>query len=428
MANKLRIAIACSSLTLGKGGSERAAVNLAEAMTLRGHSVLLISCIGPNGNTTPAYPIAKGVNYISVNSTGWHGEISFLRNLLLAKNIDIFLALGSSSIQLYWSAVCMGSGIPFICSERSDPKVGIENFFWNRAGRLAVLSGSDCIHEMLPIYTDSIPESFHNPVAVIPNSAPEYPCEANIFKNRRKSILYMARICDIKRPHLLVDAFSMLMDKFQDWHLDIWGHGPQENAIRRQISYAGAEKRIHFHGLCDDIASVYSSAQIYCLPSSFEGFPNTVLEAMSAGLPIIGFKSCRSVANIIAGGNIGLLAPEDTPESLAATLECLMNDDELRTRLGAAAQKVAGNYSPKIIFDKWERLLQKIAESKNNTFMDKFKNIDFAYKADLSTSARSEWVFRNFGEAMPWTFARIKEKIFNLVRRLVSSIIRKFQD
>lgn len=413
---KLKIAIACSSLTLGKGGSERAAVNLAEAMTLRGHSVLLLSCIGPDGNTTPAYPIAKGVRHISVTRTGWYEEISSIRKFLEDEDIDVFLAFGSSSIFLFWASICMGSGIPFICSERSDPVTGIENLFWNRAGRLAVLFGSDCIHELLSCYQYSVPDIISKKVAVIPNSAPAYSFSQDAKRDHKKSILYLARFCELKRPFLLLKAFSCIMDKYPDWNLVIWGHGELEDAMRNYIHAAGMQNRINLMGICDNPALAYASAQIYCLPSSHEGFPNTVLEAMSAGLPVVGFKSCVAMASIVDECKFGLLAQEDTPESLASALERLMKDDELRLRLGLAAKEAASKYSHENIFDKWELLFNNLAKCKGNTVMDKLAEESFLFRARLSLSARKEWIFRDFGAPFPGSFAWLKSKFQNLLR------------
>lgn len=419
---KLRIVIACCSLTFSKGGSERAAVNLAEAMTLRGHYVLLLSCVAPDGNTVPAYPLAEGIRHLSVTRTGWHGEISLLRKVLVDEKIDVFLAFGSSSILLFWAIICKGSGIPFICSERTDPVNGIEKIYWNRTGRMAVLAVADCIHELLPVHARSVPDYLQNRVAVIPNAAPQKQPTCGERASKRKSVLYLARLHEAKRPALLIEAFGKVMDKYHDWNLEIWGHGPLEQTLRELINKAGAGNRVRFHGQCDNPVQAYAASDIYCLPSSHEGFPNTVLEAMSAGMPTVGFKSCAALANIVEDNKNGLLATEDNSTSLALTLEQLMSDDDLRARLGAAAKEAVANYDPGEIFGKWEQLFQTLAKSKGNTVMDKLaRDDDFTCRAELSTSARSEWILRDFGEPLPlswaWLTCRLKNLCHNLIKK-----------
>lgn len=421
----LRLAIACSGICLGKGGSERTAVNMAVEMSKRGHYALLLGWEGPGRSITPAYRIPADIPFIAVNPDGKHDYIDYLRNYLVAQKIDVFLSLQCNSAHLLWQQACLGSGIPFICSERVDPIYGIEKIYWNRPGRLAALAGADCIHELLPGYADSVPDHLRQKVVVIPNGAPYNPLVHSMNHSSRKSVLYLARLCEQKRPYLLVEAFCGLMDKYPEWDLEIWGHGLLEKILREQIIKAGSGNRIRFHGQCDNPAQAYAASDIYCLPSSHEGFPNTVLEAMSAGLPTVGFKSCAALADIVEDNKTGLLAPENNAASLALTLERLMSDCEMRAKFGLAAKEAAATYAPATVYDQWEQLFQTLSKSRDNTIMDKLAAAEFACRADLSTSARQEWVFRNYGESMPWSFAWLKERAGNLVRNLYAEKFSK---
>ena len=96
-----------------------------------------------------------------------------------------------------------------------------------------------------------------------------------------------------------------------------WAAGKE---LRQQNSANGPGSRVKIMGIAHKPAEVYASAQIYCLPSDFEGFPNSVLEAMAAGLPVVGFASCRGLAGVVNNGETGLLSEEATPQSLAITL------------------------------------------------------------------------------------------------------------
>lgn len=415
---KLRIAIGCFSLCLGKGGSERVAVNLAEEMTRRGHQVLLLSLIGPYGETTPAYPLAPNVRHIALNGKGWHGEVAKLKKLLLDEKIDAFLSVGASAMHFFWASACIGTGIPIIYSERSDPVERIENMDWNRQGRMAALYGADRIHELLPAYINTIPQELRKKVTIIPNAMPRHPLPAAIKEDGQTTLLYLGRLCEEKRPLILLDAFYLLADKYPDWNLEIWGHGPMEGKIREHIKNAGGANRIFFRGQCYNPPQAYASAQLYCLPSSHEGFPNTILEAMAAGLPIVGFQSCNALANIIEDGKTGLLAREDSAESLAHALEKLMGDCKLRKSIGNAARDAASAYQPDGIYDKWESLFFEMASLDDDTQTKKLDNEEFLYRAVLSCAARSEWLYRDFEGAMPWSFAWLKERVRNLARNI----------
>ncbi len=84
-------------------------------------------------------------------------------------------------------------------------------------------------------------------------------------------------------------------------------------------------------------------------------------EAMAAGLPCVGLKSCTAVNYLIGVNEAGALV-EDSPEDLAKALEQLMQDAELRKELGKNAKRATEAYTPKVIWDTWERLLQSVVK------------------------------------------------------------------
>lgn len=416
----MRIAIACSSLCSSMGGSERAATNLANEMAARGHAVTLLSLTHKKQQTSPLYTLQQGVCHIPWENQGKHADIRDLRDLLQTKGIDVFLSMQSGSDHLFWAMVCMGSGIPFICSERCDPIRYTEQRVWNRSGRLAVLSGADIIHELLPTYVESVPEFCRTRVRVIPNAAPSSSRAARPqgSEGQRKTILYLARFDEQKRPLLLLEAFHLIAEEFPDWELVLRGHGPQENLLRRQIQKLEMQDRIHMPGICRDAQTAYASAQIYCLPSAYEGFPNTILEAMCAGLPVVGFAECAGVRDVLDHEKTGIVVAESSAQSLAEALRRLMADARLREALGNAARSAAETYAPEKIYRQWEQLFAELAEVKGKTVMDSFAEEPFASQARLSAVARREWLSRDFGMPMPYTVAWFLQRGLRLCHNL----------
>lgn len=410
---KMRIAIACSSLCASRGGSERAATNLAAEMSGRGHEIILLSAKDKGQSDIPLYGIPENAQHIYWPFEGRHAEIRALRQKLVDWGADVFLSMQSGAEHLYWSMVCMGSGIPFICSERVDPIVFTENIGWNKSGRYAVLAGADCIHELTPTYIDSVPDFFRNKVQVIPNTLPIKSIVADPVGKDRKKLMFLARLCDQKQPELLLDAFNKIKKDYPDWDLIIWGHGPYEKELCRKID---KNKQIEFRGICKNTPEAYAEVQIYCLPSWFEGFPNTVLEAMNAGLPVVGMADCKGVAGVVKDNVTGLLAKENNSDALALALATLMKNPELRKKMGAAGKAACMEYAPDKIYDQWENLFQKMTSIKGRTAMDAMREEPFASRATLSASARREWLFRDFGEPMPYTFGWFRERSANIVR------------
>lgn len=416
----MNIAIACSSLCQSLGGSERVAANLATEMAARGHAVTLLSLTHNDKKNTPCYAISPKVRHIAWENRGKHQEIAQLRKRLVAENIDVFLSIQSGSDHLFWAMVCMGSGIPFICSERCDPIRYTEQRVWNRSGRLAVLSGADIIHELLPAYVASVPEVFRSKIRVIPNAAPsEISCGTMAAKGKRNALLYLARFDEQKRPWLLLEAFRQLAEKYPDWDLLMWGHGPEEQRLTEMIRTWGLKDRILMRGACKNVSAAYAEAQIYCLPSAYEGFPNSVLEAMCSGLPVVGFAECDGVKDVVAHGRTGFVVDASTPTALAEALDTLMADAPLRHAMGEQGMAAVAAYAPDIVYGQWEALFAELAQKKGDTVMDSFGQEPFASMARLSAVARREWLFRNFGEPMPYTSLWLWQRGSMLCRNLV---------
>lgn len=418
----MRIAIACSSLCCSRGGSERVATNLAGEMAARGHAVLLLSTFGPKNEADPVYSLPPGVRHLTIDNRGEHAQIRRLRDFLVADGIDVFLSMQSDGAHLLWSMCCMGTGIPFICSERVDPIVYTENYAWSKAGRHAVLAGADYIHELLPTYIDTVPEYYRDKIRIIPNAAPPKSLAADPVGGEQKKILYLARLCNQKRPLLLLDAFKLVAARHPDWNLEVWGHGPLEKKLVKAIAASGLSDRINWRGICTDADKAYSEAQIYCLPSYFEGFPNTVLEAMNAGLPVAGFDCCKGVQGVVRDGETGLLAKEDNAQSLAHALDKLMGNADLRSSMGTAGKKAVLDYESRRIFDQWEAFFAEAAPKKGRTLMDGMREEPFASRATLSAAARREYLYRNFGEPMPYSFAWFIERGKNLLKNITKNI------
>lgn len=416
----LRIAIACSSLCVSRGGSERAATALAAEMARRGHEPLLLSAVWPgqNASAPPVYGLPAGVCHHVADAQGRHEHVRALREKLLDWGADVLLSMQSDGDHLLWAMTCMGSGIPFICSERCDPVAFVEAISWNRAGRLALLSGADCIHELLPGYADSVPALFRDKVRVIPNAAPAAARPADAVGGARKNLLFLARLCRQKQPLLLLEAFRLVMDRHPDWDLILWGHGPQARHIRWRITRERLTGRVRFRGICTDSAAAFAGVQLYCLPSAYEGFPNAVLEAMSAGLPVVGLASCAGVRGVVRDGVTGLLAKESSAASLAEALDRLMADPRMRKDMGDAGRAACADYAADKIFGQWEALFQEMAQRKGNTVMDGFYQEPFASRATLSAAARREWLYRDFGQPMPYSVAWWRRRTATLLRNL----------
>lgn len=160
-----------------------------------------------------------------------------------------------------------------------------------------------------------------------------------------------------KNQQLLADAFALIAHKYPCWSVEFWGnyHSTKGMRIKKYIE-KGESPQLKIMGTTTNIEEVYASADIFCMPSYLEGFPLALTEAMAAGLPAVGLKSCHAVAELIENEKSGLLV-DNTKEALAAALERLMNEPTLRKRMGQEARRAMEAYAPDVIWGEWEDLL-----------------------------------------------------------------------
>jgi len=158
------------------------------------------------------------------------------------------------------------------------------------------------------------------------------------------NLLCVANIRKNKGQEYLIEALSILSEK--KIKLTLVGHIKDEVYYRRlldKIKNMGLEGKVDFHGFLieNKLAEAYKNADIFVLPTLLEGFGMVLVEAMSHGLPIVA-SNVGGIPEIIDDGDNGLLVPAASPGELAKAIKKLIEDKDLRIRLGENAFKKYG--------------------------------------------------------------------------------------
>ena len=154
-------------------------------------------------------------------------------------------------------------------------------------------------------------------------------------------VLVPARLVPVKGHDVLLDAVEQLAERpFPPLELWLAGDGPRRQAIEARISGGPLAETVHLLGPRQDIFSLMRAADVVALPSRHEGHPLALLEALSLGCAVLATR-VGGVPEIVRDGETGLLVPAEDPDALAAGLDALRRDPELRQRLGAAAARDA---------------------------------------------------------------------------------------
>jgi acetyltransferase-like isoleucine patch superfamily enzyme len=193
---------------------------------------------------------------------------------------------------------------------------------------------------------------------------------------------------DIKQFSMLIAAFAVLSRAFPQWRLQLCGDGESRSAYEKLIASLGLEEKVSLPGMLPEMAEEYAAANIFCIPSRFEGFPMVLLEAMSHGLPCVGFAECCAVKTTLRHGRIGLLAPEMTVKSLVETLRPLMQSSPLRKAMGAAALENSQAYLPETVYPQWETLIEQTARETPHSRLNWKGPIEYIVKGTHFTQDR----------------------------------------
>lgn len=358
------------------GGLEKFTSNLATAMHNRGHKVTLFHQGNSRSRPEPYYPVDSGIAQHSLalgnyyfNTPDHVQKMARAKELIAQSALDVLTVPLSWNVLLLFPALVHGTDTPLLISEHSNPSL-INNERWNAYEREACLAAADSIHMLSPQYKEMSPAFLHERIQVIPNAVPHLATAGSSLppKSNTYTLLAAGRFNDdIKQFSLLLHAFSLIKDSFPHWNLTLCGSGKDASQYKNLIQQLHLAGRVTMPGMVSCMADYYSQSDLFCIPSRFEGFPLTILEAQSFSLPAVGFAQCSGTNEIIVHDANGLLAPEMTAESLAQSLSQLMANPEQREAFGKRGREMLARYSEDTVYDAWEALLIKTAQAKGNT-------------------------------------------------------------
>ena len=223
------------------GGMERVICNLSSAMAERGHNVFLFTN-DPIG-TRPVFNLHPKIHRRFYTHNGRPSHINKFRQQILSCNPHVCVSFAGDRRHVPWCAALIGTGIPLIVSEQCSPEA-VENIFWNREERLAVMAAADAIHLLNEASVESIPQKFHSKTYVIPNAIDK---QINFPAIKKEDLIVaLGRLEKDKQYDMLITAFILIAKEFPSWKLEIWGDGSQKSKLQRAITASGMKDRILF--------------------------------------------------------------------------------------------------------------------------------------------------------------------------------------
>ena len=198
------------------------------------------------------------------------------------------------------------------------------------------------------------PKSVQNKIFILPNPIfGGFFNEERIKHNRIRKVVSIGRLTEQKNFPLVIDAVVALRGKFPDIELDIYGEGELRESLEKYIRESKGEEFCRLKGRSNDILTVYKQSDVFVLSSDFEGMPNSLMEAMAAGVPCISTDCETGPRDLIKSGENGILTPIRSKEKMIEALEWMLNNPEEASNMGIKAREtVEKKYGAKTIAKK----------------------------------------------------------------------------
>jgi glycosyltransferase involved in cell wall biosynthesis len=335
----------------GHGGAEVVVLQLAEELRRRGHTVIPV---GPSRK--PGWLGGKfrelGFEWqgFLLNRALDPGCVLRLARLFREHRIDIVHS-HEFTMAVYGAAAAKVAGVPHVISMHGNQtmtqllrrRAALRWAFRHSAATVAV---SHATKRSLDADLGLAPET----VVVVPNGVPARPGRAEPVQAelgvRRGEVLLLAvgNLIERKGHIVLLEALDRLEREGlrAGWRLAIAGGrgGEQQERLARFVMERGMADRVHILLHREDIPDLQAAADIFVMPSLWEGLPLAVLEAMHAGNPVIA-SATSGIPEAVTDGAEGLLVPPGDAGALAGALRRVLEDGEFRRRLGEGAKRRA---------------------------------------------------------------------------------------
>ena len=353
---------------LSGGGTERVICNLSNYLCENGHKVEIITM----SDDKASYTLNKDVNRIVLLKTAERGtfvfnqakRVSRLVKYMKSNRTDLYLVMLPVTIIMLLS-LHRFTKAPIVVAERADPnqlhvglKILIKHLSKNADGFVFQTKDAMSWYGNRSSKENSI---------IIPNAISKDVLDKIRYADtRKKKIVAVGRMTEQKNFKMLIKAFKKVHEKHMDYHLVIYGEGPQRQQIVEMISQLGLEKAVSLPGYVTNIADSIYDAAVYVLSSNYEGIPNSLVEAMALGVPCIATDCPVGGPKSLIQNNInGILVSVGDINKMAYAINYLIENPIIANEIGKASRSISDTLSPNTIYKQWENYLVLMTKRKN---------------------------------------------------------------
>jgi glycosyltransferase involved in cell wall biosynthesis len=340
--------------TLDFGGTETQTVQVAQRLKAAGHQ-MTVACLHPGGPLTENL-LNAGIRIVPFST---HGSLLSPRNIWQLVRLALFIRREQFDVVHSHDLWANLTGVPaarlagtaLVFSSQRD----LAHLWWYTPLRTKVIR---LIHRMSTkviansdAVRDHVVNAFLIPlrrVCVIRNGvdvarfANTHASREQLFPGVRRQDKLVAVVAnmhsDVKGHHDIVEAAKEVCRVMPQVKFVLIGDGEERPRISDHVRQLHLEENFLFLGRRQDVPDLLSCCDLFLLASRAEGFPNVVLEAMAAGLPVVA-TAVGGVVEIVEDGRSGLIVPPQCPQEMAKAIVRILSDPELGLRLAEAGQE-----------------------------------------------------------------------------------------
>lgn len=354
------------------GGAERVAATLANAWAKREDDVTLVVTFSRRGGC--AYRLDDRVRMVYLADGLGRGPWSKsravrlwrLRRLVVEKAPAVIVSmLTNVNVAAILATRGLKSKVPVCVCERVHPLADEElGRAWRGLRRLTYRAADVVVTQTAEAGGALRRCTRVSRVAVVPNPLPvELEAREIQIGDRapRRKVVGMGRLERQKGFDRLVTVFARVASEFPEWDLWIFGEGSQRSMLEAVVRRLNLEGRVLLPGWAADPWSELEKADLFVLPSRWEGFPNALLEAMALGVACIAYDCPAGPGEITRRGQDGVLLPAGDEHALETALRALMSDEAKRRELGGrGAKSVRERYALSRVLTLWDEVFRSV--------------------------------------------------------------------
>lgn len=351
--------------SLQKGGSERVIVNLAEYFHGKGYEVLLVTQYKREVEYDINPAIKRVYSEPDKSQLGGGRVHNFIVRFKTLRNIwkkfepDVILSfLGKNNMMAILTS--RGLSAKVAVSVRGLPTLEYEGSKQQKLAKF-LFGYADGVVLQTVDAMNFFPAKVRKKSVILSNPLNPAFINKRYTGERSDYIVAVGRLDDNKNHAMLIKGFSRIAADFPGVSLRIYGEGRSREDLEQLISEKKLEDRVLLPGYANDVPGTICDARCFVLSSNTEGMPNSIMEAMALGIPVISTDCpCGGPATLIKDGINGLLVGVNDDKALAEALRKMLSDKEFANTISDNAYEFIEELHPDKVNAKWEEYLSSL--------------------------------------------------------------------